>query len=134
MKKLTTAYLSLITFLSIFLQTGVAYADDLCPVSGDFTRLCSLNAGNLPSTVGKIVSALLLAAVILSLLYLVYGGIKWITSGGDKAKLDGARSHITAAIVGLIISLSAYFILNIVTYVFLGKTINTIQFPTLIGP
>lgn len=131
MKKIFNSFLSLFTFLSLFLQTQVAYADNLCPQSGDFTRLCSINAGNLPSTVGKIVTILLILAIILTLLYLIYGGIKWITSGGDKGKVDAARSHITAAIVGLIIALLSFFILNVITYVFVGKAFNEITFPTL---
>ncbi len=132
MKKIFKPFLTLSAFLVVFLQAGAAQADSLCPASGDFTKLCSLNAGNLPSTVGKIVNILLILAIILTLLYLVYGGIRWITSGGDKAKLDAARSHITAAIVGLIIALLAFFFLNILTYVFTGKALMDLSLPTIV--
>jgi Zn-dependent protease with chaperone function len=106
------------------------FADTLCP-PGQFTALCNLKAENLGSAVGNFVTILLILAIILSLIFLVYGGIKWITSGGDKQKIDSARSHIVAAIVGLVLSLLAYFILNIITYLFTGQTFSTFTIPKL---
>ena len=40
---------------------------------------------------------------ILLLIYLVWGAIQWITSGGDKGKVESARNKITQAIIGIII-------------------------------
>lgn len=40
---------------------------------------------------------------IMFLIYVVLGALNWITSGGDKGKVEAARSQITSAIVGLII-------------------------------
>lgn len=131
MKRVLKFVLSIFTFLSLFLQTGIVYADSLCPPAGNFGNLCNLKAENAGATVGKIVSVLLIVAIILALLYLVYGGIKYITSGGDKAKIDGARAHITAAIVGLVIAFLSFFILNVITYVFTGKAFGDFTLPTL---
>lgn len=55
-----------------------------------------------------------IAAIILALLFIVWGGFNWITSGGDKQKLAQARQRIVFAIVGLIIAFLAYFIIGIV--------------------
>lgn len=131
MKRIANSFLSFFTFVALFFQTGIVYADSLCPTSDNFKNLCNIKGGDAGSAVGKIVSILLILAIILSLLYLIYGGIKYITSGGDKAKIDGARSHITAAIVGLIISLLSFFIINVVTYVFTGQTFGNFTLPTL---
>ncbi|MDQ3098324.1 MAG: hypothetical protein M3Q44_01105 [bacterium] len=49
-------------------------------------------------------------ALILVLIYLVWGGIQWITSGGDKAGTEAARGKITGAIVGIIIVAVAFAI------------------------
>lgn len=51
---------------------------------------------------------------LLVFLYLIMGGIEWITSGGDKSKTESARNKITAAVVGLIILAASYAILLIV--------------------
>ena len=40
-------------------------------------------------------------AGILSLLYLLWGGVDWIVSGGDKGNIETAKNKITHAILGL---------------------------------
>ncbi len=75
-----------------------------------------------PSTdmVGKILSnginIFLITGIIVSVLVIVWGGISWITSGGDKQKLASARARITWAIIGLIIMFVSFFIINILSY------------------
>lgn len=76
--------------------------------------------------IGKLISALvgsvLIIAALLAFLYLILGGIKWITSGGDKAGMEEARNKITHAIVGLIIVGAAWAIMTLVQN-FLGVQI-----------
>jgi hypothetical protein len=84
--------------------------------------------------IGQLISALvgttLIIAALLAFLYLILGGIKWITSGGDKAGMEEARNKITHAIVGLIIVGAAWAIMTLVQN-FLGVQIigGTINFP-----
>lgn len=61
---------------------------------------------------------MLVLAVMLAVGFLIYGGIKWIMSGGDKGKVDAARGTVTAAIIGLIIAFLAFFIISVVSYLF----------------
>jgi len=44
----------------------------------------------------------ILAGIIL-LLFLIWGGIDWITSGGDKEKLGRAQQKLTNALIGIIL-------------------------------
>ena len=60
------------------------------------------------------ISLLLITVLFLSLIFLIWGGIKWITASGDKTKLDGARKTIIFAIVGLLLSLLSFVIVNLV--------------------
>lgn len=55
---------------------------------------------------------MIIIAILLSLVFLVLGGIQWTSSGGDKGKIAAARSKITFALVGLIVALSAFFIVG----------------------
>lgn len=48
-------------------------------------------------------SAIMLVAVLLVLVFFLWGAIEWITSGGDKGKVEGARNKITNAAIGLIV-------------------------------
>lgn len=51
---------------------------------------------------------------IISVLMLVWGGLRYILSGGDSKKITDAKNTILYAIVGLIISVLAYAIVRFV--------------------
>ncbi len=84
--------------------------------------------------IGQLISAavgsIMIIAALLAFMYLLLGGIKWITSGGDKAGMEEARNKITHAIVGLIIVGAAWAIMNLVQN-FLGVQIigGSLNFP-----
>jgi TRAP-type C4-dicarboxylate transport system permease small subunit len=52
------------------------------------------------------------------LLYLVWGGIEWLTSAGDKTKVESAQSKITSAVIGLAILVVSYAIILFIQAVF----------------
>ena len=54
---------------------------------------------------------------------MIWGGIDWITSEGDKKKLDSARGKITLAILGLIVVFVAFILAQII-FNFFGVTFN----------
>ena len=62
-------------------------------------------------------------AVLLTLFYLIWAGISWITSEGDKTKLQQARSKITYAIIGLLLILFSFAIISIIGMLFNVKLI-----------
>lgn len=70
------------------------------------------------SIIGLVLSLLILAAILLSLLFLIWGGFDWITSEGDKQKLQSARHKIVFAIIGLVIVFLAFFVVNVVSSFF----------------
>lgn len=53
--------------------------------------------------VSSIVGIMTIAGGIWFLFQFVIGGFNWITSGGDKAKLQSARDRITNAFIGLVV-------------------------------
>ena len=61
------------------------------------------------------VTLLFVVAIILALFFMIWGGIRWLTSQGDKAKVDTARKTIVFAILGLILLFLSYFIINLIT-------------------
>ena len=62
----------------------------------------------------RVVDAAIIGAGILLLVYLVYGGVEWLTSGGDKAKLESARAKLTNALIGVAIIAASFAIWKIV--------------------
>lgn len=78
-------------------------------------------AKDIGSLISSVLSIVMVIALILVLIYLIWGGIGWITAGGDKGKTEEARNKITAAVIGIIILAAAWALVNFVAYV-LGFT------------
>lgn len=64
--------------------------------------------------------ALILGSVM-TFLYLVWGGIQWITSGGNQEAAKGAKDKITDAVIGLALLALVWVIWRLIIY-FLGIT------------
>jgi len=60
--------------------------------------------------VDNLVKIVLIGAGIIAVLYLIYGGIMYITAGGDAEKATKGRTAITNAIIGIIIIAAAFAI------------------------
>ena len=89
------------------------------------------NINDLGKLLAAAVGVLLILAALIAFIYLILGGIQWITSGGEKAGMEAARNKITHAIVGLIIVGAAWAIMMLVQS-FLGINIigGTLTLPT----
>lgn len=96
---------------------------------GNFAPLNDLTFGGIVS--GAIRLILIVAALVFFFI-LVIGGIKWIVSGGDKTKTEGARNQITAALVGLVIVFAAWAIIKLI-YVFFNVDILSLTLPNAFG-
>ncbi|MDP2874503.1 MAG: hypothetical protein Q8N84_04405 [bacterium] len=101
------------TLSSIFVRTALAYVQ-----GGNVTeQLNRVGGGNTPwpyqnisQFLVNIVSLAIAVAGVGSFILLLYGGIRYITSAGDKLGTQHAREVITAAIVGLVIVVGSYAI------------------------
>ncbi len=65
----------------------------------------------------------LYVGLVAALIYIVYGAIKWITSGGDIKALAAARNTITHAIMGVIL-LSLGLVMSQVVGTFVSPTLD----------
>lgn len=77
-------------------------------------------------------NAIILTFIVGSLIFffmLVTGAIQWISSGGDKQALEGARGKITNALIGLVLLFAALAIIRLIES-FFGVSILTLD----IGP
>ncbi len=66
------------------------------------------------STVKKVVDFLLYIVGILSVIMLIWGGIRYTTSAGDAGKVTSAKNTILYALIGLIVAVLAYAIVQFV--------------------
>ena len=79
---------------------------------------------------GQVFAFVLVIASILLFLYLILGGVQWLTSGGDKLATQAARDRITAALTGLLIILAVYGVFKILEAAFGISVLTGIKFPT----
>ena len=70
----------------------------------------------------QIVNTILYAVGIISVIMLIYGGFRYVISGGNSSKVTDAKNTIMYAIIGLIIALLAYAIVNFVINAVGGTT------------
>lgn len=106
--KVVTALVLLISFRAILelvqgLFTGV---NTVTLFNGE-----GLAAGGIPALFANAISIASFAAGVVSLIFIVIGGIRYTTSGGNSNALTAAKKTIIYAISGLVLSISAYGIL-----------------------
>ena len=75
-----------------------------------------LTAGNwtIESVIGLALNVLTIIVGGLAVAFLVVGGIKYVTSGGDEKKVASAKNTILYAIIGLVVAIAARVIIGLV--------------------
>jgi len=81
-----------------------------------------LSPGSGPASIGAlfargisvIIGILTVVAGLWFLFQFMIGAFGWLTAGGDKAQLEGARKRLANSIIGLVIVVAAIFIIEIV--------------------
>ena len=105
------------TFFPAPVSAAGTFADELSQQTGAFagTQGASLGTPNDPRlVVAKIIRSLLTVVGILFLVYTLYAGYLILTSRGDEQKIEKGKSTLRTAIIGVIVTLSAYTILRFI--------------------
>lgn len=74
----------------------------------------------IPKLIGTGINLFLLFAAALLLVYLLWGALDWITSGGNKEAITKAQNKITNAVIGIVIVVAAITLFTAVTGNILG--------------
>ena len=70
---------------------------------------------NLPVVIGKMVGIALGLLGLILVIYLIIGGVMWMTSGGNEDMVKRAQSLIRNAIIGLVVVVLAYTLAHFIT-------------------
>lgn len=84
---------------------GIDQATDLFGATGIFTTVSNV---------------MLFIVGAISVIMIVIGGLRYVISGGNTANVTAAKNTILYAIVGLIVSMLAYAVINFVISSFMG--------------
>ena len=84
---------------------------------------------NLGKLMSNALALLFFVAGLLAFVFIIIGGIQWITAGGDAKAASAARDRITAAVVGLLVVVAAFAVTLILGQLF-GINLFEFKFPT----
>lgn len=112
------------------LNAAPAFASTFTDLRVPTTAITQFSITSIGQFIGAVLSLLFIIAGVLVFVYLVWGGLQWLTSGGDKGATQAARDRITAALVGLAIIAIAYALVRLVQYFFGVQIIGDGAVPT----
>ena len=121
MKKIKYLILSLSVVFGLCLTVLPATAgalnplDPVCSGAAKDTMLCKENnspQNSFAHVVGIIVNTLLFIIAAVAVIMIIIAGVYYTTSGGDAALVKKAKDTLLYSVVGLVIAIMAYAIVN----------------------
>lgn len=96
---------------------------DTAAFAAPFTKFLSNFIGFLTTLAG-----------LMFLIYFIMAGLSWVTSGGDKGKVEKARDQMTQAAMGLVVIIAAYGIVGVVGRVLGLDILNPVKIIETLKP
>lgn len=124
MKKTIAATLATLATMA---NVGLAYAQSEGNIA--VTKPDVLKITDMGEFTKALVALIFMIAGLLVFVFLVWGGVQWLTSGGDKGATEAARNRITAALVGLAIIAVSWALVAIIGR-FFGFRLDNLTVPT----
>jgi hypothetical protein len=88
--------------------------DNTTGVAGSCTDATDSGAGSLQGVAKKVVNIFSIIVGIVAVIFVIYGGFRYITSGGDSGSVGNAKNTLIYALVGLVIVALAQLIVHYV--------------------
>jgi len=82
--------------------------------TGQVRAIPMLGGKSLSDIITTVVNFALVIVGVVAVIYLVWGGVTYVTAGGDAEKAGKGRTTITNAIIGIVIIIAALAIYNAV--------------------
>ncbi len=121
--KIFTKKLFLFIFLSILIlpvsyaaeADKVNFGDLEVPLESDKKSVDDIAKDGLLPYVAIVIKFVTVSIIIIGVIMIVVGGFTYMTAGGDSGKLGQAKTFIGAALLGIILALASYLILNTIS-------------------
>jgi hypothetical protein len=107
-------------------NTSGSIHNPIFPISTEFDPVNFLK-----TFIPNLIGLAFVIGVIVFLFMLILGAIQWISSGGDKQALEGARGRISNALIGIVILLATFAIIKLIE-TFFGISILALDIGGLI--
>lgn len=114
-QKISNRALKVAAVAATFMLPSVAHADCANTVQGGVD--CAkgdLTGTALNTSVTNIINLIIFSTGIIAVIVIIIGGIRYVVSQGDEKSIESAKNTILYAVVGLIVAVLAYAIVNFV--------------------
>ena len=118
----------LLTFLGIFAFSDFVFAANSNGILGRMGNVAGkggykVGSDNtqLAQVIGQVINAFFALLGIIFIILILLSGYHWMTARGEQDKIKNAQTTIRNAIIGLIITLSAFAIWGFVSYYLIQK-------------
>lgn len=126
MQKIKSAFLSLVLMSGLLIAPafavingGVASAaakDEICKGINNGAACNTTGDNNLGAWIKSIVNVILYIIGAIAVVMIVIGGLRYVLSGGDSSQTKSAKDTILYAVIGLVVAVLAYSIVNFVVF------------------
>jgi len=123
----------MLSILSLIAQNNTIDLGGFTPPTDAYSKGSGSSANgaqalkNLELFISNIIGFMTALGGIFFVIYFVLGAFEWISSGGDKGKVENARNRITQAFIGLVVLVGSYVIIGFVSEIFFGESFNVLQ-------
>ena len=90
-----------------------------CLANGDVATLACI-----PTIFAMVMNWVFGLGAIVALFFVLFSGIRFLTSGGDAKQVEAARKTLTFAIIGLVVILLSFAIINLIAALFMPTNIK----------
>jgi len=115
MKKILQQTAILLSLVSLLVLPYLVFAASSSPLdrlrntgSGASGPYAEADATTMSSIVGMVINVALSLLGIIFVILIVLAGFKWMMAGGNQDDVSAAQARIKTAVIGLVLTLSAY--------------------------
>jgi hypothetical protein len=120
MNKIKLAIIPIVAILGVVAFTsGVAYASPASEIRDGVNDVGGGSAPALGVQIQDVINMLLFLLGAIAVVMIVIGGFRYTTSNGEASSIKSAKDTILYAVIGLVVAIMAYAIVNFVLTAFI---------------
>jgi predicted nucleic acid-binding Zn ribbon protein len=129
MKKLLIGFAAFLIFSAglIIIPHSTFAADNLFGTINSPTGNFGTHVEDVGTLIGVGIRTFFVVAGLTALVFMLWGALNWVTSGGDKEKLQKAQARIRNAVIGMIMVLMMLALFVIIFGIVLGNKIIDVR-------
>lgn len=96
------------------IQSGLCSGIELDPTGDTNCKSSGETTKSVSDTIASVINILSILVGVIAVVMVIFGGFKYITSGGDSGKVTSAKNTIVYAMIGLIVAALAQVLVRFV--------------------